>query len=255
MRLKDIQFVVGDSLLVWHDPRFPKYKVAVPHLSKLPVQVRWTLGLVLLLGCLYIIWQSSCAGLSDFDVLQAENLVNSRIEKRLPLDMATLERARVLLESAIVKNANNGAAYQNLALVHEMRVALPWRDLVERDEHLNAALSAALTAVSLRPTSGFAYSVYALAKQMRGEHDAAFRHALARAAKYGPWEPGVQSNIIDVGLRSWDALDEPARDVVRGTITRALQTQPNEIKVFLQARRALLPQCEELRVHIAGLCA
>lgn len=199
--------------------------------------------------------RSACAGLSDFDVLQAEHLVKLRIEQKQPLDIDTLESASVLLESAVAWNRDNGAAHQNLALVHGMRLALPLRGLVERDEHLNAGLGAALKAISLRPTSGFAYSVYAMAKQMRGDRDATFRQALARAAKYGPWEPGVQSNIIDVGLRAWDVLDEPTRDVVRHTITRALQTQPEETQAFLQARKTLLPRCEDLRVHIAGLCA
>jgi hypothetical protein len=227
----------------------------VPHSSKLPIRARWVVGLALLLCCAWIIWHSACAGLSDLEVQQAGQLVNSRIEQKQPIDVDTLENARVLLESAIARNPDNGAAYQNLAIVHRLRLALPWRDLAERDEHLDAGLSTALKAVSLRPTSGYAYSVYAMAKQMRGERDNAFRQALARAAKYGPWEPGVQTNIIDAGFRTWDVLDEPMRDIVRHTVTRALQTQPDEAKAFLQAQKALLPRCEELRLHLTGLCA
>jgi len=227
----------------------------VPHSSKLPIHARWVAGLALLLCCAWIIWHSACAGLSDLEVQQAGQLINARIEQQRPLDIDTIEKARVLLESAISRNPDNGAAYQNLALMHQMRLALPWRDLLERDEHLNAGLNAALKAVSLRPTSGYAYSVYAMAKQLRGERDSAFRQALARAAKYGPWEPGVQSNIIDTGFRAWDVLDEPTRDIVRNTITRALRTQPTEAKAYLQAQKALLPRCIDLRLHVPGLCA
>jgi Flp pilus assembly protein TadD len=210
---------------------------------------------MLMACCAWLMWRSACAGWSDFSALEAEYLVNSRAQANQAVDLATIERARSLLESALASNPDNGAAHQNLAILYQMRLALPWSDLVERDRYLNTGLAHARRAVALRPTSGYAYSVYAIAKQLRGERDAGFRLALSHAAKYGPWEPGVQNNIMDVGLLAWNTLDEPSREVVRQTIGRALQSQPENAKTFLQARRSLLPACGELKVRLAGICA
>lgn len=232
-----------------------RFKPAVPRLNTLPLAGRLLVGLVLLACCGFAVWNSAMAGISDLNATEAGYLVNLRIEQNRPIDVATLDRAQAALETAIEWNPQNGVAYRNLALVHQMRLSLPLRDLVERDRHLNASVAAAARAVALQPTSGYNYSVYAIAKLLRGERDASFRQSLALAAKYGPWEPGVQVNIIDTGLRAWIDLDASARDVVRQTIGRALQSQPEKAAAALQARRAWLPDCKELGARIPALCA
>ena len=151
-------------------------------------------------------------------------------------------------------NPENGSAHENLMVVHRMALALPDLGFIERDQHVNAALGHALRAAALRPTSGYAYSLVALAKQTRGQRDSIFRKALSQAAQYGPWEPVVQKNIIDAGSQGWEALDESARDAVRQTIVRAQEAYPEGTKAFLVARRWSLPNCTELRVRVIGLC-
>jgi len=227
----------------------------VPTAGSFTTTGRLALGTALLALCGLVFWSSITAGISDFDATQAAFVVNSHLEQNRPLDIPTLERAQEGLEDAIRWNRINGVAYRNLALVHQMRLSLPWRDLAERDRHLNEGLTAAARAVAEQPTSGFAYSIFAAAKHLRGEHDAAFRRALALAAHYSPWEPGVQVNVIDTGLRAWIDLDEPTKDVVRQTIGRALESQPEQAIAALKARRDILPGCPALRVRIPGICA
>lgn len=216
---------------------------------------RLALGMALLIVCTITFWYSLTTGISDFKATEAAYVVNARIEQNRPLDGTTLDRSQEALQEAIRWNPRNGAAYRNLALVHQMRLSLPWRDLAERDRHLNEGLAAATQAIAEQPTSGFAYSIFATAKHLRGEHDAAFRRALALAAQYSPWEPGVQINVIDTGLRSWIDLDEPTRGVVRQTIRRALELQPEESMTALKARRDILPGCSALQLRIPGICA
>ena len=165
-----------------------------------------------------------------------------------------MNNARALLETALGWNPANSSAHENLALVHRMRLGLPNLNLAERQDALDLALKHILRATALRPTSGYAYSLAAQIKQLRGERDDLFFKALMMAVKYGPWEPGVQENVIETGSRAWDALRPAERDAVRQTILRALQVRPEETRAFLLARRWILPNCEELAIKLPDLC-
>ena len=50
-----------------------------------------------------------------------------------------------------------------------------------------------------------------------------------RCAETGPWEPRVQLQVIRSGLRYWDELKTPQRDLVRGKVQDALKVQPREV--------------------------
>jgi len=221
--------------------------------SSRPV-LRWAAGLaaVALMAC--IVWRAFCIGCADFLAQDAQFSVNSRLERGLPLDAATLEGASELLERAIDWNPDNSSAHENLALVNRMRLGLPKLTLVERDDALNKALAHSLRAAALRPTSGYTYSLVAIIKQQRGERDAIFHKALRQAVRYAPWEPGVQDNVIEAGSRAWDALDGAEREAIRETVRRALQTRPAQAQAHLLALRWILPSCIDLAVSIPGLC-
>jgi len=204
--------------------------------------------------CTWVMMRAAQSGWADFNALQAEQLVNLRIKDGQAMDGMLLARAQALLETAVAWNPGNGSAHENLVVVHRMALLLPDIGFAERDQHVNAALTHALKAAVLRPTSGYAYSLVALAKQTRGQRDSVFRQALSQAARFGPWEPGVQKNIIDAGSQGWEALDEPGREVVRLTIVRTQEAYPDDARTFLLARRWTLPNCTELRIPVAGIC-
>ena len=195
-----------------------------------------------------------CFGVSDFNSLEAQYAVNSRIKQHVPIDAATLQKARETLESSLAWNPRNSSAHENIALVHRMRLGLPYLSLADRQEALDLALKHILRSAELRPTSGYTYSIVAQVKQLRGERDAIFHKALSQAVQYGPWEPGVQDNVMEVGARAWDILTERERDAVRQTIRRALEVRPDETKDFLIARRWILPNCADLKVRIPDIC-
>jgi hypothetical protein len=68
------------------------------------------------------------------------------------------------------------------------------------------------------------WSELALLKHVLGEHDARFEESIAKATKYGPWEPGVHRQIAIVGSASWLSLSEPTRFDVMGNIERGLSS-------------------------------
>ena len=71
------------------------------------------------------------------------------------------------------------------------------------------------------------WSELAMLKHVLGEHDARFEEAIAKATRYGPWEPGVHRQITIVGTGSWQDLSESARLNVSGNIERGLSS-PSE---------------------------
>jgi hypothetical protein len=195
------------------------------------------------------------AGWSDVNALQAQQAFNARIRTGQTMDAATLARARGLLEIALEWNPDNAFAVESMSLMHQLGAQLPGVGYLERQQHLDSALAYALRDVALRPTSGYAYSLVAVAKLMRGQRDSTYRKALFWAAHYAPWEPRVQQSIIEAGSEGWESLDEASRELVRQSVTRALQAYPDESVAFLLAHRWQLPNCEDLRVAIPRLCA
>lgn len=43
-----------------------------------------------------------------------------------------------------------------------------------------------------------------------------------RAATLGPWEPGVQSRVIQLGFALWESLSTPTRAHVQETVRRSV---------------------------------
>lgn len=62
-------------------------------------------------------------------------------------------------------------------------------------------------AVSLRPTSPYSWAGVAVMKYRLGQLDEELSRALASAMRLGPWEPGVQMMVSELGLALWDRLD------------------------------------------------
>jgi len=81
----------------------------------------------------------------------------------------------------------------------------------------------------MRPASPFAWANVALVKFRLGALDAEFGAAVENAARLGPWEPGVQRTLADIGFAGWGELPVPARSAITGAIERGLITQPKEI--------------------------
>jgi hypothetical protein len=106
----------------------------------------------------------------------------------------------------------------------------------------------------MRPASPVAWTNVALVKFRLGELNAEFRAAIENAARLGPWEPGVQRTLADIGFAGWRDLSAPVRAVIAGAIERASFTQPKEIERLADGRAAAFC-ADPLSRGAARLCA
>ena len=59
-----------------------------------------------------------------------------------------------------------------------------------------------------------------------GDIDQELQQAIENATKTGPWEPGVQQIIAEVGLSVWEELDFAMRGIIVRNIDRGITMQP-----------------------------
>ncbi len=133
------------------------------------------------------------------------------------------DKLRADLSYALVHDSDNPDIHEYLALAIEGRfadvapknkAAMPFR----REAYVHYKKS-----ISLRPTWPFVWVNLALVKYRLGETDDEFYHALHKADELGPWEPGVQRVIVDVGLHHWNLLSRNEKQFVLNIIDKSLR--------------------------------
>jgi len=137
--------------------------------------------------------------------------------------------ARGALRDARRLEPDNPLFVEETGRMFEKRVAAadPAQPVVR--SYLARALDEFRLAARMRPASPFVWTNIALVKFRLGAFDAEFGAAVDNAARLGPWEPGVQRTLADLGFAGWTDLPGPARATVARAIERALITQPKEI--------------------------
>jgi hypothetical protein len=84
-------------------------------------------------------------------------------------------------------------------------------------------------ALSRRPLWPYSWVNLLTAKDKLGQADMEFNRALIESAELGPWEPRVQLQVVDSGLRYWTRLGSDEREVVRQKVQDALKVQPRNV--------------------------
>jgi hypothetical protein len=218
---------------------------------------RWRLGLLALavLALLAVAAvQAARIAWADYGSLEARFLVDQagRDGKRLPI--VQWLRAHDQLQESLRWDAANPVYDEYLASLFFMRGAGAPPNSAEMNAFYDLALRHYLRAAALRPTSGYAHASIATVKFRLGQFDRDFSRALVLASRYGPWEQAVQEQVIDAGLRTWPALGEEVREVVRGNLRRAYQANEQRAREFLAARRSVMPACAQLGMPLPGIC-
>lgn len=126
-----------------------------------------------------------------------------------------LERAREL-------DPDNPELLMATGLAHEGRFAHAAVSLPEAKEDREEALVYYRQSVKLRPTWPYGWIDLALVKYRLGELDQEFYHAIAVSQELGPWEPGVQKIIIEIGLHGWNEINDEMQTRVLDTIKQAV---------------------------------
>lgn len=86
------------------------------------------------------------------------------------------------------------------------------------------ALSYYLQVVKQNPTAALTYANIILIKDLLGQYDAQFQIALEQATMLNPWEPFIQTVIVEIGLSAWKQLSKKSQSIVLATIERGIKS-------------------------------
>jgi hypothetical protein len=192
-----------------------------------PLRIALALGAAALL--VLAIHAAALRGLADLAYFPARDTLSNWSRAGVEPTPAQWVAARGALQAARRLEPDNPLFVEETGTLYEKRVAAadPAQPLVRR--YLARALDEFRLAARMRPASPFAWSDVALVKFRLAVLDAEFVAAVDNAARLGPWEPGVQRTLADIGFAGWPALSAPARTAIAGAIERGLITQPKEI--------------------------
>ena len=112
-------------------------------------------------------------------------------------------------------------------------------------------------ALTVRPLWPYTWANLLYTKDKLGQVDLEFTKALNRSAELGPWEPRVQMQVVESGLRNWSKLGSAERAVVQQKVLDALRKQPRGVFTVVKnyGRPDLICDVEGIRVQIRKWCA
>ena len=129
------------------------------------------------------------------------------------------------VSKAVSQDPLNPELLTLMANVQEWKIYLD-KDDEENNYYLGLALKNYRKAAELRPAWPYSWSQISLVKYRMGEIDQELQQAIENATKTGPWEPGVQQIIAEVGLGVWEELDFAMREIIVRNIDRGITMQP-----------------------------
>jgi hypothetical protein len=124
------------------------------------------------------------------------------------------------LRAALAYEPGNPNLHSDLGRIEYWRVRAG--SLVDAESRAvrQVALDGFRQAALLHPTSGHTWTNIALTRYMLGNVDIEFTHALEQTLRWAPWQPQLQLNAIQLGLATWQILDEPRQRLVAEAIRR-----------------------------------
>jgi hypothetical protein len=195
-------------------------------------------------------------GLADLAYFPTRGMLDAWSRKSVAPTPAQWVAARDALAEAQRLEPDNPLFVEEIGRLYEKRVAAADPAQVVVRSYLERALAEFRRAARMRPASPFAWTNVALVKFRLNALDAEFRAAIENAARLGPWEPGVQRSLADIGFAGWRELSPPVRTVIAGAIERALITQPTAIERLARIDDRAAAFCADpLSRNVARLCA
>lgn len=172
---------------------------------------------------LYLTYIAGSWGLADIYARPSITVLEKWRSGDITLDDDEWDELRADLSYALEHDPDNPNIHEYLALAIEGRFAEFAPESKEAMPSRREAYAHYKKAISLRPTGPFAWVNLALVKYRLGETDDEFYHALHKADELGPWEPGVQRIIVDIGLHYWNSLSRNEKKFVLNIIEKSLR--------------------------------
>ncbi len=124
------------------------------------------------------------------------------------------------LGAALAYEPGNPNLHSDLARIEYWRVREGSLVDAESRRGREAALESFRQAARRRSTSGHTWVNIALTRYMLGQVDSEFVLALEQTLRWAPWQPHLQLNAIQLGLATWQILDEPRQRLVAQAVQR-----------------------------------
>jgi len=127
----------------------------------------------------------------------------------------------------------------------------------ERRALLESAATNFRQALTVRPLWPYSWVNLLSAKDKLGQVDMEFNKALNRSAELGPWEPRVQLQVVESGLRYWSKLGRAERAVVQQKVLDAFKVQPRNAFALVRdyGRPDLVCGVNESHAQVRKWCA
>jgi len=172
---------------------------------------------------LYLTYIAGSWGLADVYARPSIIVLEKWRSGKIELKNDEWNELRENLSFALRRDPDNPKIHEYLALAIEGRYAEIAPENKEAMPSRREAYTHYKRSISIRPTWPYAWVSLALVKYRLGETDDEFYHALHKADELGPWEPGVQRVIVDVGLHYWKSLSRNERKFVLNIIEKSLR--------------------------------
>ena len=182
---------------------------------------------LLIIPCLILIGLIITAGfrgLADVNVQSARRSLVSWESDANTLNNTEWTIAYDSVSKAVSQDPLNPELLTLMANVQEWKVYLD-TDGEENNHYLSLALKNYRKAAELRPAWPYTWTQISLVKYRMGAIDQELQQAIENATKAGPWEPGVQRVIAEVGLGVWDVLEVDMRVIIVRYIQRVITMQ------------------------------
>ena len=148
------------------------------------------------------------------------------------LDPAQWNLIRGYLEDSLNYHPNNPEVLFNLGSTYEGEYLYS----LEGDEAAVQARRQArdyyLKALALQPTWPYFWIKLGLVNYSLGLVDEAYFKILNNADHFGPWEPGVQYLLIDIGLHQWRTMTDEQRKLIVYSIDKNMAIKNTRVSVL-----------------------
>ncbi len=190
-------------------------------MNQISIPKRIFLFFIIILLCISVV-RVAKLGIADIHAYSSYRAI--RAWQLSPFEMSDKEWSEIQndLEMARKFDPENPELLMALGLAHEGRFANSAVKFSDARESREQALVYYRQSVNLRPSWPYGWIDLALVKYRLGELDQEFYDAAALSLELGPWEPGVQKVIIEIGLHGWKDLNDEMHILVLDTIRKAI---------------------------------
>jgi len=178
---------------------------------------------------LYMIYTASIWGLADVKYRPVKIELKNWRSGKIELENKDWERIELKLSEALELDSGNPEIHEILASAIEGRfINLASKD-ISAESSRQLALEHYRKSVLLRPVWPYAWAGLISTKYRLGQFDDEFFKALHNVVRLGPWEPGLQRLVIEIGLNEWNIFPIEEKTFILKIIPHALEKQPNKI--------------------------